>query len=727
MALINKSDFTYLEAEDVYTYGGTAESPMNVSGTNWFAFTDGDHYRVSNIVMSGGKNTSASALSVSGTGTTVEFINCTFSELDVKATYGIFEVYSGANLIFTDCTFSNFVGSNNSAIFGCEDGASFLIQGTTNFIGIATTNKASIFGPAGKNAAGAGGDIVLGGTINFESEIGGQNIVLGDNAYAIFGIEASYKAGTKIAIKSDSVTLEGAESTTLENVTFLLPESYEQEYELKFIGFHIDADHPLNIDRNDSRYRLQNEAEANNNLADFVTNCVDTDKGVVFCTATSGGSYSEALGTFVAPSTLHLNGEENNVTLSGTYDANGYRTFIHKLNFNGNIYSNGGDLYLNNVTMNSSSRIYGGAYTNVRGNIQGAIYAAGKNTDEAGAIRLEINNTSEHTASYGNVFGGLSITDSSLTGVAVESIDTVINGGNFKNFTGNGTLISTSFTSDSYTTTQGASSLTIKDGTFASTIYAGAFSDGNQANVTDTINLVIDGGTFNGNVTGGCLASNTLNANYTTVSADINVTISGGTFNKWLVAGSRGKGLVDGNTCLTFKDGGTLAFNGSEAFIIGCSAMYTPNDKETWSVTGTTTLAFDGFTGTLGGIIKESFTNVNIKNNSSATVGSDNCAMLSMVDTWDLEIGADNINGAALLTFGGHNDNVCDLTDDTLNLTFADGATLAVGGSVTLIDFGSINEVNFEDLGDITLAGAELPNNYEVTFENNRLMLGRLA
>ncbi len=248
------------------------------------------------------------------------------------------------------------------------------------------------------------------------------------------------------------------------------------------------------------------------------------------------------------------------------------------------------------------------------------------------------------------------------------------------NITGKGLIGSSYVTGGTLTLKGSTSSIAVESGSFNSLVVGGVLLNKAGASVVGDLHtaVTISGGTMKA-VAGGCyIQSSEVQAKTSVVGvteSTANVTISGGVIlnsvyggnigkvpavstdesSEWggdtsvtidatenkikiggnIVAGSDGTGVISGNTLITFKGSGSnLTINGN---ITGGSSGGT-DGKDASCVTGSRTLAFDQFNGTLGSSNRKviGFTKVELTGSSVSLAGY---GQLASVGDWTITDG----------------------------------------------------------------------------------------
>ncbi|MCQ2353034.1 MAG: hypothetical protein MJ033_06110 [Victivallaceae bacterium] len=369
------------------------------------------------------------------------------------------------------------------------------------------------------------------------------------------------------------------------------------------------------------------------------------------------------------------------------------------------------ELIGNGKVVLSGSTVSGNVYA------QGELTVSGSNAENSfssligGGKGSAVVSESKVTIDTDKVIGKAIVGSSYLTThvADIDSTSTVIvNGGSFSNSLIGGALVNGADASVEGTLN---TNVTLAGGTVKA-LGGGCYLQGEgSAKIYGTSNVTINGGVVAGYVFGGSFANKIANATSASLewNGDINVTIDTTTASVViggnLVAGNYGKGTVSGNTTLTFKGSGDdLSIGGH---ITGdCSGG--DDSAEGKFVTGTRTLAFDGFSGEIGsneGVKKiTGFDAVAIKDGDVKIVSY---GMLSSVSDWsitngtlDWGKGANNFSGDKLslisttdigeegwTVFNFGNEGLMtnwtgftldDSGDSKINLTIGDNAGIAV-------------------------------------------------
>ncbi len=405
------------------------------------------------------------------------------------------------------------------------------------------------------------------------------------------------------------------------------------------------------------------------------------------------------------------NGEAETAVNSGALYAGGNSLALKDISWTGSIYGGIKDntvetteLELMNVSLTKD--VYGGGVaattdagiegdvvatlTNVTGgrSFYGAGYANGGDIMVDGAVRTTIDG-----GNYGAIYNGANLS-ANATGksYSLGGAELTINGGDFSGIVGNG-----GFVRAGQTSLQGASSLTINGGTFNNYVYGGAFAYGTgsksttisagMVDVDGDIEVTITGGTFHADVFGGSLASNShiATAN-TSVTGDIIVTLDASeneiVLNGNVIAGSLGKGAVDGDTIVFVKGLGSNLTFASDSWVTGTSEY---GNSIHGYVSGVKVLAFNEFTGAFtANVGNGAFDRVTVALESEVTMTN---AELDMVSAWNLY--------ADSTISGNLSADTLDLSGDALNIKGTLGETDAVLlNSVTGLTWDSATTVN---------------------------------
>ena len=318
----------------------------------------------------------------------------------------------------------------------------------------------------------------------------------------------------------------------------------------------------------------------------------------------------------------------------------------------------------------------------------------------------------------GTVSGG-TIHDNGFTEAAEfdNGTDLVIEGGEFKKVVMGGDRLNNGFI---YRT--GDANLTIDGGTFEARVAGGSIYAGNDLKsriIHDgDINLTINGGNFNSDIYGGHIAKG-IYGGVTLVEGDITVTIDAAAkidAEAFIVAGSWGTGIVDGDTNVVFT--GVVAegdsFLGAGNTVWGGSASdgYKVVDGERvfqTTVTGARTITFDDFAGDFGGVIR-GFDTFKVLNDSDVTVAYEN---LSDILTWEFDADSD---------FRGAFGNI-DGDDLIINGKIENGWELGGVGEIEgMFDSVKLNGVGATFDGSVWTAG-----DYTLEIEDNTLKFSALA
>ena len=386
------------------------------------------------------------------------------------------------------------------------------------------------------------------------------------------------------------------------------------------------------------------------------------------------------------------NGVSATSVTAGAYYGNGNSLALKDIAWSGSIYGGGSnssvasvELSLENVQL--SKGVYGGGVAtaanttaavtgdvvttlkNVTGgkNYYGAGYATGGGAiDIDGAVKTTIDG-----GVYQDICNGPNMAGTAGGSCSIGATELTITGGTFNGLVGNGGIVRAGQTSE-----QGNCSLTIEGGTFNNFVYGGAYAYGSgtkstaieagSATVEGNINITISGGVFTKSVFGGSLANNShIATKNTSITGDICITLdatSAITLNEHLVAGSLGKGSVTGNTTIIVKgNGANLAF-GTASYVTGTSEYGTNLNPY---VSGTKTLAFDGFSGAFG---------AQIANGAFDTFEFSADSSVDLTYALDLSGNALNITG----TFEGE----VTLLTDTAGLTWGNNTVVTLFGEV---------------------------------------------
>ena len=336
-------------------------------------------------------------------------------------------------------------------------------------------------------------------------------------------------------------------------------------------------------------------------------------------------------------------------------------------------------LSFSGVNFADGKRVYGGADVsdiadatvgNITLALEGAsgagarIFGAGRVADSAKLIvgNIDITVSCAEGGSFVNLFAGADVVTGFNGSIEGHNVSTVIEGGTFT-YAGNGSQLRGGESK------QWDSTLTVNGGTFQHYVYAGAFSMGGTATVDGDTALVINGGTFETHVFGGCGANNSDNGDKTLVSGDAGVIVNAKdatiTFNGNVYAGSMGKGIINGETAMTFSGfGSNLSFS-SDSYVTGSSQMARGTEKY---IGGDQTLAFNGFTGDFGANVNNGFSRIVATNSNVVFTGKEE-VKLNAISSWEIEAGTSEAElalGDAKNSFKG----------DTLTLTLAEDAEL---------------------------------------------------
>ena len=451
-----------------------------------------------------------------------------------------------------------------------------------------------------------------------------------------------------------------------------------------------------------------------------------------------------------------------NAGVDGTMSA---QTLDRDLKFEGNgvdatsvtagaLYAAGNSLMLKDLTWTGS--VYGGVKDDeiasvelvldnvaLTKDIYGAGVAANDNLSVTDTVEVTLTDVTGNKSYYGAGYanGG---------DITVNDVNTFIDGGTYKSIN-SGANLSANATGKSYTlgtaeltiedgvfngivgnggfvragqtSTQGHSVLNISGGTFNAAVYGGAFAYGTgskttaisagTATVTDGIDVTITGGVFNGDIYGGSLASNShiASAN-TSVSGEIYVTLDASQndiyINGNVIAGSLGKGAINGNTIVyVFGDGDKLHFS-SDSWVTGTSEY---GNSVNGYVSGIKVLAFNEFTGSFtANVGNGAFDRVTVALDSDVAITN---AEFDQVSQWSLYIDS--------CISGNLSANALDLSGDTINVNTIEAplgdAEVTLLNSATGLTWDSNTAVNI--LGETAAAtatdGVWESDNYRLT------------
>ncbi len=332
---------------------------------------------------------------------------------------------------------------------------------------------------------------------------------------------------------------------------------------------------------------------------------------------------------------------------------------------------------LSAATADNTIVVTGGTYSVAAGS---AVAFNGVATQISAKAAAESNLTKAgDTATFSSAVAGGFIASDTYDG----DISLTINGGSFAKLVTGGDFVASG---RSYRT--GDISLTINGGSFANTVGGGmayvdkstSAYDPDPTTLKGNINFTITGGTFTRRIYGGNICNNGYGAQIKLIG-NVNLTIDAQkdiSFSNHIVAGSFDAGLISGSTKVTFKgDGSKLTF--TNTVLGGSGATYYSRNTATGVrtlhsyVTGTRTIAFDGFQGDFNGEIK-AFSNASFTNGT--TVAFKNTSLdLSAIEAWEFEAGS--TLSAASVSFDG----------DTINLNgtgWSVGQALAYGNDLSI-------------------------------------------
>ena len=394
-------------------------------------------------------------------------------------------------------------------------------------------------------------------------------------------------------------------------------------------------------------------------------------------------------------------------------------------------------LSFSGVNFADGKRVYGGADVsdiadatvgNITLALEGAsgagarIFGAGRVADSAKLIvgNIDITVSCAEGGSFVNLFAGADVVTGFNGSIEGHNVSTVIEGGTFT-YAGNGSQLRGGESK------QWDSTLTVNGGTFQHYVYAGAFSMGGTATVQGDTALVINGGTFETHVFGGCGANNSDNGDKTLVSGDAGVIVNAKdatiTFNGNVYAGSMGKGIINGETAMTFSGFGSNLSFASDSYVTGGSQMARGTEKY---IGGDQTLAFNGFTGDFGANVNNGFSRIVATNSNVVFTGKEE-VKLNAISSWEIEAGTSEAEialGDAKNSFKG----------DTLTLTLAEDAELGAdawdvisGTETSLTGWDKFSSVNLAGEAATFADGEWGSENYRLFRDGNILKLATIA